>query len=70
LCIIGEVEENPSEKRIDVSKRLGLPLLTLNLIIVKDNEIIEQAGKRGTSVKKRVMSKELAYSTLKNVLFA
>jgi hypothetical protein len=29
LCIIEEVEKNPSEKRTDVVKRLGLPPSTL-----------------------------------------
>jgi hypothetical protein len=35
LCIIEEVEKNPSEKRIDVAKRLGLPPSMLNMIIAK-----------------------------------
>jgi hypothetical protein len=35
LCIIEEVEKNPSEKRTDVAKRLGLPPSTLNTIIAK-----------------------------------
>jgi hypothetical protein len=35
LCIIEEVEKNPSEKRTDIAKQPGLPPLTLNTIIVK-----------------------------------
>jgi hypothetical protein len=35
LRIIEEVEKNPSEKRTDVAKQLGLPPSTLNTIIVK-----------------------------------
>jgi hypothetical protein len=35
LCIIEEVEKNPSEKRTDVAKRLGMPPSTLNTIIGK-----------------------------------
>jgi hypothetical protein len=35
LCITEEVEKNPSEKRIDVVMRLGLPPSTLSMIIVK-----------------------------------
>jgi hypothetical protein len=42
LHIIEEVEKNPSEKRIDVAKQLGLPPSTLNTIIVKE-KIREQA---------------------------
>jgi hypothetical protein len=41
LCIIEEVEKTPSEKRIDIAKRLGLPPSTLNTIIVKKKEIRE-----------------------------
>jgi DNA-binding IclR family transcriptional regulator len=37
LRIIEEVEKNPSEKRIDVAKQLGLPPSTLNTIIAKKN---------------------------------
>jgi hypothetical protein len=53
LLIIEEVEKNLSEKRIDVAKRLGLPPSTLNTIIVKKNEIREQADKCGTSAKRK-----------------
>jgi hypothetical protein len=35
LCIIEEVEKNPSEKRTDVAEQLGLPPSTLNMITVK-----------------------------------
>jgi hypothetical protein len=35
LCIIEEVEKNPSEKRIDIAKQLGLPPSMLNMIIAK-----------------------------------
>jgi hypothetical protein len=35
LCIIEEVEKNPSEKRTDVAKQLGLPPSTLNTNIAK-----------------------------------
>jgi hypothetical protein len=35
------VEKNPSEKRNDVAKRLGLTQSTLNKIIVKKKEIRE-----------------------------
>jgi hypothetical protein len=35
LCIIEEVEKNPSEKWTDIAKQLGLPSSTLNTIIVK-----------------------------------
>jgi hypothetical protein len=35
LRIIEEVEKNPSEKRIDIAKRLGLPPSMLNTIIAK-----------------------------------
>jgi hypothetical protein len=36
LRIIEEVEKNPSERRTDVAKRLGLPPSTLNTIIDDD----------------------------------
>jgi predicted transcriptional regulator len=39
LHIIEEVDKTPSEKRIDVAKRLGLPPSTLNSIIEKKGEI-------------------------------
>jgi hypothetical protein len=42
LHIIEEVEKNPSEKRTDVAKQLGLPPPTLNTIIMK-NKIREHA---------------------------
>jgi hypothetical protein len=42
LRIIEEVGKNPSEKRTDVAKQLGLPP-TLNRIIVKKKKIREQA---------------------------
>jgi hypothetical protein len=70
LRIIGEVEKNPSEKRIDVAKRLGLPPSTLNSIIAKKRDIIEQAYKCGALAKKRKTGKESTYSELENVLFA
>jgi hypothetical protein len=35
LRIIEEVEKNPSEKRTDVAKQLGMPPSTLNTIIAK-----------------------------------
>jgi hypothetical protein len=35
LHILEEVQKNPSEKRTDIAKQLGLPLSTLNTIIVK-----------------------------------
>jgi hypothetical protein len=64
MCMTEEVEKNPSEKMIDVGKLLGLPPSTLNLIAAKKREIREQAGKCGTSAKKRKMSKESTYSKL------
>nr|CAD7396744.1 unnamed protein product [Timema cristinae] len=63
-------EENPSEKRINVDKRLGLPPFTLNTIISKKKEIIEQADKCGTLAKKRKTGKVSTYSELENLLFA
>jgi hypothetical protein len=54
LRIIQDVGgKKPSEKRIDVTKQLGLPPSTLNMIIAKKKEIREQADKCGTSAKKR-----------------
>jgi hypothetical protein len=70
LHVIEEVEKNPSEKRIDVAKQLGLPPSTLNTIIAKKKEIREQADKYGTSAKKRKTGKVSTYSELENVLFA
>jgi hypothetical protein len=43
LCVIEDGEKNPSEKRIDIAKRLGLPPSTLNTIIVKKKESREHA---------------------------
>jgi hypothetical protein len=41
LRIIEEVGENPSEKRTDVAKQLGLPPSTLNRIIAEKKKIRE-----------------------------
>jgi plasmid maintenance system antidote protein VapI len=41
LLIIEEVEKNPSEKRTNVAKQLGLPSSTLNTIIAKKKKIRE-----------------------------
>jgi hypothetical protein len=70
LRIIEEVEKNRTEKRIDIVQGLGLPPSTLNLIIVKEREIREQADKCGTSAKKRKMGKEWTCSKLEDVPFA
>jgi hypothetical protein len=35
LKIIEEIEKNPGEKRVDITKRLGLPVSTLNTIFTK-----------------------------------
>jgi hypothetical protein len=43
------VGKNPSEKRIDAVKQLGLPPSTLNSVTAKKKEIREQAGKCGMS---------------------
>jgi hypothetical protein len=67
LHIIEEVEKNPSEKRLDIAKRLGLPPSILNTITVKKKEIREQADKCGTPAKKRKIGKVLTYSELENV---
>jgi hypothetical protein len=64
------VEKNPSEKRIDIAKRLGLPPSSLYMIIPKKKEIRELADKCGTSAKKSKTGKMLTYSKLENVLFA
>jgi hypothetical protein len=52
LKIIEEIEKNPGEKRVDISKRLGLPASTLNTIFAKKNEIREQIQKCGNACKK------------------
>jgi hypothetical protein len=39
LCIIEDVVKNPSEKRTDVAKQLGLPPSTLNTTIVKIRDL-------------------------------
>jgi hypothetical protein len=52
LKIIEEIEKNPGEKRVDISKRLGLPASTLNTIFAKKNEIHEQIQKCGNACKK------------------
>lgn len=70
LRIIEEVEKNPTEKRIDIAKRLGLPPSTLNCIMAKKIEIRQQADKCGTAAKKRKTGKESTYSELENVLFS
>jgi transposase-like protein len=49
LRITEEVEKNPSEKRTDVAKRLGLPPSTLNKIIAK-GKIREHALGSGSCV--------------------
>ena len=56
--IMEEVEKNPTEKRVDIAKRLGLPPSTLNSIIAKKGEIRQQVDKYGTSAKKRKAGKE------------
>ena len=39
LKIIEKVEKNPEEKRVDIAKRLGLSVSTLNSIFAKKDEI-------------------------------
>jgi hypothetical protein len=62
------VEKNPPEKRIDITKRLGMPSSTLNTIIAKKKEIREQADKCGTSAKKRKTDKVSTCIKLENGL--
>lgn len=69
LRIIEEVDKNPSEKRVAIAKRLGLPPSTLNSIISKKKQIREQADKCGSFAKKRKTSKESNYSELESILY-
>jgi hypothetical protein len=69
LKIIQEVEKNPGEKRVDIAKRLGLPVSTLNSIFGKKNEIHEQIQKCVNACKKRKTGKELTFAELETVLF-
>jgi hypothetical protein len=67
--IIEEVEKNPSEKRIDIAKRLGLAPSTSNSVVAKKKEIREQTDKRGNLCKKRKTRRESTFSELESVLF-
>jgi hypothetical protein len=70
LKIIEEVEKNPTEKRIDIAKRLGLAPSMLNSIFAKKREIREQIDKCGKSCKKRKMGRESAFCELQSVMLA
>lgn len=70
LRIIEEVERNPTEKKVHIAKRLGLPVSSLNTIIEKKQEIREQVKKCGTSAKKRKTRKEAKYSCMEAALFS
>jgi hypothetical protein len=39
---VEEVEENPTDKRIDIGKRLGLAPSMVNSIVAREREIQEQ----------------------------
>lgn len=69
LKIIEEVEKNPSEKRVNVAKRLGIAASTLNSIYRKKNEIREQIRRCGKSSITRKTSKESKFSELEKILF-
>ena len=51
--IVKEVESNPTETRISIAKRLGLPVSTLNSIVKARHDIRENIAKCGVSAKKR-----------------
>jgi hypothetical protein len=67
LEIIQEVGKNPGEKRVDIAKRLGLPVSTLNSVFAKKNEIREQIQKCGNACKKRKTGKESTCKALEKV---
>jgi hypothetical protein len=69
LKIIQEVEKNPGEKRVDIAKRLGLPVSTLNSIFAKKNENREQIQKCGNACKKSKTGKESRFAELGTLLF-
>jgi hypothetical protein len=70
LKITEEVEKNPTEKQIDIAKRLGLAPSTLNSIVVKKREIREQTDKCGKSCKKRKTGRESTFCELDSILLA
>ncbi|XP_054711199.1 zinc finger protein 484-like [Uloborus diversus] len=69
LRVIEESESNPSEKKVNMAKRLGLPASTLNTILIKKDEIREQILKFGLSSTTRKTRKESKYSDLEVELF-
>jgi copper chaperone CopZ len=69
LKIIEQIENNPGEKHVDISKRLGLHASTLNTTFAKKNEIREQIQKCGNACKKRKTGKDSTFAELETVLF-
>ena len=67
--ITEEVEKNPGEKCVDISKRLGLSASTLNSIFAKKDEIREQIEKCGNACKKIKTGKESTFAELETVFF-
>jgi hypothetical protein len=70
LKIIEEVEKTPTEKRVNVAKRLGIPPSMLNSIVAKKRKIRRQIHKCGESYKKRKTGRESTFSELEKVLVA
>jgi hypothetical protein len=69
LKIIEEVEKNPGEKRVYISKQLGLAVSTLNSIFAKMDEIRQQTEECCNACKKRKTGKEPTFAEVETVLF-
>ena len=67
LKIIEEVEKNPGEKRVYITKRLGLATSTLISIFTKKDEIRQQIEKCGNACKRK--TGESTFAELQTVLF-
>jgi hypothetical protein len=65
LKIVEEVQKNPGEKRVDISKCLGL---APNSTFAKD-KIREQIEKCGNANKRKKTGRESTFTKLKSVLF-
>lgn len=68
LRIIKKVDDNPTAKKIDLAKELGIPKSTLFTIIAKRDEILDNASTSGSSCSKKKRVQQGRYEDMEECL--